>query len=177
MKKLILVLGGVVVLTVAYWLVSPLFITTKVDETMEDIANPASNSNIVVPTDTAKTQLAAPSSAVTTAPPVAELATVKTGSFEGLASHNAQGTAKLIKSGERYFMRLENDFKVTNGPDLFVHFGKNGEYAAEARLGKLKGSKGGQNYEVPPEINPENYNEVWVWCRAFSVPFGKAVLK
>ena len=157
MKKLVLVLGGVVVLAVAYWLISPLFITTKVDEPISDIMQQKS------------------SPAFDVSPP--EMETIGTGSFEGLASHNAQGTAKLIKSGKKYFVRLESDFKVTNGPDLFVHFGKDGEYTAAARLGKLKGSEGGQNYEVPAELNPENFNEVWVWCRAFSVPFGKAVLK
>ena len=40
----------------------------------------------------------------------------------------------------------------------------------------LKGNIGGQNYEVPAGIDPLLYNEIWVWCRAFSVPFAKAVL-
>ncbi|OGM98615.1 MAG: hypothetical protein A2915_02160 [Candidatus Yanofskybacteria bacterium RIFCSPLOWO2_01_FULL_41_34] len=72
---------------------------------------------------------------------------------------------------------FEDNFKVTNGPDLFVYFGKDGKYSSEARIGALKGNIGGQNYEVSESINPEEYNEVWVWCRAFSVPFSSAVLK
>jgi hypothetical protein len=99
------------------------------------------------------------------------------GSFEGLARHNAVGTAELIEIDGKYFVRFESDFKVTNGPDLFVDFGKDGQHDSSARLGKLKGSTGGQNYEVPAGINVDDYNEVWVWCRAFSVPFGKALLK
>ena len=102
---------------------------------------------------------------------------LKNGNFIGLANHTASGAAKLIKMGEKYIVRLESDFQVTNGPDLFVYFGKKGEYASEARLGALKGNIGGQNYEVPVDINPADYDEVWIWCRAFSVPFGKAVLK
>ncbi|MDP2651294.1 MAG: DM13 domain-containing protein, partial [bacterium] len=43
-------------------------------------------------------------------------------------------------------------------------------------VAKLKGNIGSQNYELPPEINLEDYNEVWIWCRAFSVGFAKAVL-
>ena len=90
--------------------------------------------------------------------------------------HNAEGVAKLIRIGDRYYVRFKDNFRVTNGPDLFVYFGKNGKYVAEAQLGALKGNVGGQNYEVPKEINPEEFNEVWVWCRAFSTPFAKAEL-
>lgn len=99
------------------------------------------------------------------------------GEFMGLAGHQARGTAKLLKVGYKYIVRLEEDFKVTNGPDLFVHLGKNGEYDPKARLGNLKGNEGSQNYEIPANINPLNYNEIWVWCRSFNVAFGKAGLK
>lgn len=94
-----------------------------------------------------------------------------------LAGHSAEGTATLVKVGTQYYVRFEDDFKMTNGPDLFVHFGKSDAYAVEARLGALKGNVGGQNYEVPEGIDPLLYDEVWVWCRAFAVPFGKAVLE
>ena len=99
------------------------------------------------------------------------------GSFVGLAGHNGEGVAKLIKVGERYFIRFEDDFRVTNGPDLFVDLGSDGDHDGSARLGRLKGSTGGQNYEVPADVDVEQYNEIWVWCRAFSVPFAKAVIK
>ena len=149
MKKIIiaiLVIGG---FAVAYWLILPLFITKRVDESMSDIPQP---------------------SAQTTK-------TVRQGTFVGLAGHSGQGTAKLLKTGSQYYVRLEDDFKVTNGPDLFVYFGKDGQYVAQARLGSLKGNEGGQNYEIPTSINPGDYNEVWIWCRAFSVAFAKAVLR
>src|SRR3989344_4584369 len=152
-KKIIFVFAAVTVAAVGYWLISPLFIEKEVSEKLEDIM------------------------------PVTEMAekprleAVGSWTFTGLANHSAEGTATLVKIGNKYYVRLEDDFRVTNGPDLFVHFGKNGEYSAEARLGALKGNVGGQNYEVPAEINPLDYNEVWIWCRSFFVPFGKAVLK
>ena len=152
-KKIIFVFAAVTVAAVGYWLISPLFIEKEVSEKLEDIM------------------------------PVTEMAekprleAVVSGTFTDLANHSAEGTATLVKIGNKYYVRLEDDFRVTNGPDLFVHFGKNGEYSAEARLGALKGNVGGQNYEVPAEINPLDYNEVWIWCRSFFVPFGKAVLK
>jgi len=99
------------------------------------------------------------------------------GLFSGLAGHEARGTISLFKIGEDNFIRFEEDFFVTNGPDLFVHLGKDGEYIKEANLGVLKGNVGSQNYKIPEELDINNFNEVWVWCRAFSVPFGKAVFK
>lgn len=150
MKKLLIAMGGITLLSVGYWLISPLFITRRVSERMEDIA-PAQS-------PTAST-------------------IVKQGTFTGLAGHSGQGTAKLLKIGERHYVRLEDDFRVTNGPDLFVYFGTDGRYVAEARLAALKGNEGGQNYEVPADVNPLDYTEVWVWCRAFSVPFAKAELR
>ena len=96
------------------------------------------------------------------------------GTFSGLAGHNGSGKATLIKVGDKYYVRFEDDFRVTNGPDLYVDLGRSGEHDGAARLGRLKGSVGGQNYEVPAGIDVSAYNEVWVWCRAFSVPFAKA---
>lgn len=137
---------------IGYWLIVPLFLDKKVSETMDDIKTMA-------PVNSAQT-------------------TIAQGNFVDADNfHKGEGTVKLIKSGDKYFVRFEDDFKVTNGPDLFVYFGKDGKYSSEARLGALKGNIGGQNYEVPAGINPNDYNEVWVWCRAFSVPFSSAVLK
>ena len=148
--KIIIAALVLVVLGIAYWLISPLFIMKQVSEKAADI----------VPSQTS------------VAPVV-----VGTGTFSGLQGHSAQGTAKLIKVCEEYFVRFEDDFSVTNGPDLFVYFGKDGRYQAAAQISALKGNVGGQNYKVPGGINPKDYNEVWVWCRAFSVAFGKAELR
>lgn len=137
---------------IGYWLIAPLFIDKEVSETMEDIREmaPAGSGQVIV----------------------------SQGNFtDADGFHKGEGTVKLIKAGDKYFVRFEDDFKVTNGPDLFVYFGKDGKYSSEARIGALKGNIGGQNYELPAGINPNNYNEVWVWCRAFSVPFSSAVLR
>lgn len=160
MKRIIVIVIVIVILPAGYWLISPLFITKKVDEKLTDIT-PAMNV----------------SETSTTTAPASEFTVVGEGRFTGLFGHSAAGTAKLLKMEEKYYVRFEDDFRVTNGPDLFVYFGKDGVYVAEARVAALKGNEGGQNYEVPKTINPADFNEIWVWCRAFSVPFGKAELK
>ncbi len=166
-KNVLIGLILVIAIPIGYWLLSPLFRTEKVSESLEEI-----NRKSPVPASTTE-----PAPATTTRPAAKTTETISEGSFSGILGHNAEGQAALIKSGDKYYVRLEDNFKVTNGPDLFVHLGKDGEYAAEARLGALKGNVGGQNYEVPANIDVANYNEVWIWCRAFSVPFGKAVLR
>ncbi len=144
------IVGG---LLVAYLLISPLFITRRVAEELP----PSSAENPIAPTPEVLTELAR-------------------GTFEGLAGHRAQGTARVIEiSGKRY-VRFESDFRITNGPDLFVYLGRNGAYDPDARLSALKGNEGSQNYELPAGSDLSVYDAVWVWCRAFSVPFGKAVL-
>lgn len=153
MKKIFFIFCGILGLGIAYWLISPLFITKTINESLADIGVVSQSA-----TSTATT------------------ATIAQGSFAGLAAHSAGGTAQLLKVGEKYFVRFESDFTVTNGPDLFVGFGKDGVYNKAAVIGALKGNVGSQNYEVPASIDPTMHNEIWVWCRSFSVPFGKAVL-
>lgn len=155
MKKLLIIAGIAIALAVAYWLISPLFITREVSERVEDI----------------------PAGTQTETGGESAVQTISAGTFAGVAGHSAGGTAKLLKTGNSYYLRFEDDFKVTNGPDLFVYFGRDGKYANTAQVAALKGNVGSQNYAVPPGINPADFNEIWVWCRAFSVPFGVAALK
>ena len=37
MKKILIILGGLIVLALVYWLVSPLFITREVNESLDDL--------------------------------------------------------------------------------------------------------------------------------------------
>lgn len=148
-KKIIIYAVIVIaVIGVAYWLISPLFITKKVNETMEDIGVP-----------------------------VEQIEILSEGSFTGTGGHQGNGTALLLSADEQNFIRFDSDFSVTNGPDLLVYLGADGKYDSAAKLGDLKGSQGGQNYKIPSTIDINKYNEVWVYCRAFSVPFAVAELK
>ncbi len=156
MKKALILLCVVIILPLAYWLISPLFYDTRVGETLDDALTKVSTEEDVQ------------SGPVVT--------TLSSGEFQGLAGHNGKGRVTLLEIEGKKILRFEDDFSVTNGPDLFVHFGNDGVYEKEANLGELKGSIGGKNYEIPATIDISTYNEVWVWCRAFSVPFAKAIL-
>ena len=102
--------------------------------------------------------------------------------------HNADktgsGTATIyqLADGKRV-LRLTN-FSVDNGPDLHVRLikaddAKNTASVAKTdhvELGKLKGNKGDQNYDVPENVDLSNYKVVSIWCNRFSINFAAAPL-
>ncbi|WP_078622011.1 DM13 domain-containing protein [Streptomyces sp. NRRL S-244] len=102
--------------------------------------------------------------------------------------HSTTGTAKLIKlpDGSRT-LRLEN-LDTSSGPDLRVWLtdapvkeGSDGWFVFDdgkyVSLGKLKGNKGDQNYEIPADVNLADYSSVTIWCDRFNVSFGAAALQ
>ena len=98
----------------------------------------------------------------------------KLGSFQGLKGHQATGKAEVITVGDISFLRFE-DFEVTNGPDLHVYVTKKGDVDTGIDLGKLKGNKGSQNYELSG-INTDVYDTVVIYCQPFHVYFASATL-
>lgn len=100
------------------------------------------------------------------------------GNFVGAGDgfHNAEGVAKIIQLADGTdILRLEN-FKATNGPDLYVYLSTNKTNADIVNLGRLKGNIGNQNYLIPAGTDITKYNTTLIWCRAFSVIFGSAQL-
>ena len=100
------------------------------------------------------------------------------GVFVGVGDgiHDAQGDAYTIplENGSNV-LRLEN-FKSTNGPDLYVYLSTD-KYASEfINLGELKANSGNQNYQIPDDVDLEKYNQVLIWCKTFGVLFGNAEL-
>ena len=102
-----------------------------------------------------------------------------TGEFIGVNDgiHNAEGLAKVIQLDEASMvLRLEN-FKATNGPDLYVYLATDNSASDFVDLGRLKGNIGNQNYDIPEGTDFSRYDTVLIWCKAFSVLFGSAKLE
>jgi len=90
--------------------------------------------------------------------------------------HKTQGTATIITLDDgSSVLRLE-DFKTTNGPDLYVYLATDDRASEFVELGTLKANNGNQNYEIPDGIDFSKYDKVLIWCKAFSVLFGNAEL-
>jgi Electron transfer DM13 len=108
-----------------------------------------------------------------------DISTTYSGTFVGVNDgiHNAEGMAKVIRLDDAsMILRLEN-FKATNGPDLYVYLATDRSASDFVDLGRLKGNIGNQNYEIPEGTDFSRYDTVLIWCKAFSVLFGSAELE
>ncbi len=105
---------------------------------------------------------------------VAAINVLRSGSFVGVGGHAADGLANILSVNGEEYLRFEQ-FMVTNGPDLHVYLTTSGDVQNGVDLGKLKGSKGDQNY-ILSNIESENYDTVVIYCQPFHVVFGTAGL-
>lgn len=108
-----------------------------------------------------------------------EPSTTHTGTFVGVNDgiHNVEGQAIVIQLGDGSSILRVEDFRSTNGPDLYVYLSTDKGASDFVSLGRLKGNVGNQNYEIPEGTDLSRYDTVLIWCQAFSVLFGNAELK
>ena len=108
-------------------------------------------------------------------------AKTNTGNFVGV-DHPTQGQVKIIVENGVKYLEISQNFKTDRGPDLKVILHnsstvnarvKEGEYI---NLGKLKSVNGGQRYQLPENLNLDEYQSVAIWCEQFNVTFGYATL-
>lgn len=97
--------------------------------------------------------------------------------------HKGSGSATIYALPDGGHVLRFDDFEVTNGPDLHVLLTTNpqptdhdslGEYVD---LGSLKGNIGGQNYEIPADVDVSQYSGVVIYCVPFRVVFATAELQ
>ena len=189
---------AIIVITFAIYTISPLLINTVINEPLppssvssdfQRFMNMTENERIEAANNmTQKQKEMIMTVAAKDNNPVSENLSVATmsassnetliGNFVGAGDgfHNAEGVAKIIQLADGTdILRLEN-FKATNGPDLYVYLSTDKTNADIVNLGRLKGNIGNQNYLVPAGTDITKYNTALIWCRAFSVIFGSAQL-
>jgi len=175
-----LLIAAIPALAIGWWLGSPLFIDSQVDEAFP-VATvvPAETTPTTVASDTATTIAASDTtvpvadSTPTTEAPTGPVA-LASGSFEGFdAVHQGSGSATFYDVDGSRVLRFE-DFDVTNGPDLRVNLVLTD--GSHVDLGALKGNVGNQNYDIPADVDLDLVESVLIYCRAFSVEFAQAVL-
>ncbi len=101
------------------------------------------------------------------------------GTFTGLA-HPTSGVARIVEQADGARVVTLTGFETDPGPDLYV-YAVPGRVSGEnvdggVNLGRLKGNIGSQQYVLPAGFDAADGATVVVWCRAFSVTFGAAVL-
>src|SRR6266540_1439271 len=152
-----------------WWTISPLFLTTTLQEDVPARATPS-----VAPTTATTATAAAPSAPA--GPKV--LAVGQLQRVDDL--HRGTGPVSLVELDGKTYLRFDN-VAIQNGPDLHVYLarGIGGAYdgSRDLYLGALKATNGSFNYELPAGTSVADYKSVVVWCRAFTVLFTWADLR
>jgi hypothetical protein len=160
------VLVAVVVAVVLFWFQpQKLFIDERVDEAVPTAAPAA-------PAARTGTSAAAPE----------EPAELARGEFVS-RDHGTSGVARVLELADgRRVLRLEG-LDTDNGPDLYVYLSANAAGGDEGAfdddpldLGRLKGNKGDQNYDIPSDADLGAFRAVVIWCDRFDSAFGAADL-
>lgn len=100
-----------------------------------------------------------------------------TGTFTGASDHITTGGVTVTKNADgTATITLAANFTFDGAPDPQIGFGKDGSFVPATNVGKLKSDTGTQSYIVPASINPDDFNEVYVFCVKFNVPLGVAQL-
>ena len=101
--------------------------------------------------------------------------------------HETKGDVRVVRHPDgRHTLELA-DLDTSDGPDLRVWLsdqpvreGTSGWRVFDdgrwVELGKLKGNRGNQVYEIPADADLTALRSVAIWCKRFSVSFGAAAL-
>lgn len=116
---------------------------------------------------------------------------VRIGNFTEIdALHQGSGQAvvwELVADDNvTQILRLENNFEVTRGPNLRIYFSIHpdprtpeevfqGDLALE--VGGIKGNRGAQNFVLPEDFDPTQYNSIAIISDEFETVFTTAPLQ
>jgi hypothetical protein len=137
---------------------------------------------LLVPTVAAQTTVATTAQAPAEKP--AETAEeVAAGEWRSL-EHATTGKASLIKlPGGGHSVQFAS-LNTSDGPDLYVYLSPHASGSSEktfgegfTSLGKLKGNRGDQVYEIPAGVDVSAIRSVVIWCQRFSAGFAVAPLE
>lgn len=106
---------------------------------------------------------------------------LRKGEFVSL-EHHSFGKAQIVQGPDgRRWLRLD-PFETSLGPDLVVILspkrpdGWFGYDRGQVVLGPIKGNRGAQNYELPANLELDQFESAVIWCQRFHVGFGAAWL-
>lgn len=97
--------------------------------------------------------------------------------FMDAPSYETSGTARVVREGDAIRLELAADFITEDGPDLYVWLVKDKDSPEGFfELGRLKSFTGAQSYDVNL-INIDDYEAVYIWCKAANALFGSGILE
>ena len=92
------------------------------------------------------------------------------------AAHTTSGVASINQNKTTLTL---TDFQTDSGPDLNIYLASStSDVTADyIDLGNIQGVNGDYSYGLPADTDYEIYKYVVVWCVAFNVNFGYALLE
>lgn len=99
------------------------------------------------------------------------------GTFAGLSNHTVTGGVAVVRTADGWEIHLKDTFRFDGAPDPRVGFGRDGSFVDPTDFEPLRANSGAQVYKVPPSIDPEDFDEIYIWCRQYSVPLGVARIR
>ncbi len=177
---------GIPAVLLAWWLFSPLFNNTTVDEEFPLTVNASMPANVTRAEAESMMEIAAKLESIAEEAMPAMMAArdataLSVGEFEDEDFfHKGSGQATIYRLSDGSFaLRLEN-LNVTNGPDLHVLLLEDpaaiDKDLGYVDLGRLKGNRGNQNYDIPASEDALKYRSVMIYCQPFHVVFSTAKL-
>lgn len=193
MNKKTIIIAAVVIaipaLAAAWWLLSPLFLNTTVEE---DFPFSATADMPVGMTQAEAEDIMQGMAKVDMEEmedmpdEMAQAERIASGMFRDADNfHKGSGVATIYRLPDGAgALRFEN-LNVTNGPDLRVLLSTHPDPQNKAELQeagylhieKLKGNRGNQNYELPADADLESFGSVIIYCMPFNVIFSVAPLQ
>ncbi len=103
---------------------------------------------------------------------------VATGDFEGLTGYSAEGGFEIIEEeGQATLLEFSDNFDSGSVPDLVLYLSNSLRTNAGALfISETVSNNGGQVFTLPENTNIGDYQYVYLYCRAFNVPVGFAMI-
>ncbi|MEL6929582.1 MAG: DM13 domain-containing protein [Cyanobacteria bacterium J06600_6] len=99
---------------------------------------------------------------------------VESANFIGQGGHTVSGEVQIVKQGEVHYLVLQDDFSFDGAPDPKIGFSRNDEFSEDSLFSGLNLDEGKQIYRLPFDFNPNNYDEVTIWCDKFDAYLAEA---
>jgi len=181
-KKLFIGIVFGIVLLVAWWLISPLWRTVRLDEDLPGISSmPAINDNLSTMDAATKQEFEKQTEEMKDTvmekndemPPNQNIILARSNMVA--RAHDVLGEALFVQAGDERFLRFEN-LNTINGPDLRIYLSSGLNAGDFVDLGPIRATEGNVNYPIPAGTDLTKYKNALIWCRAFSVLFSYAQL-
>jgi len=199
-RRALLIAIGLIVVVVggagAWWLGSPLFLNTVVEEelpfeipTEAEMEQMSEDERTKVAEDVMDAAAKMPDKEMEEEMPEqakdAQPVVVAQGNFQDADEfHKGAGAVTLYRLADGTHLLRFEDFRVTNGPQLHVLLANHAQPVNRADLeetgyvdlGGLKGNVGSQNYEIAANIAVDDVKSIVIYCKPFHVVFSTATL-